>query len=277
VRRLRIGWDLAKRSLRVVRADGALAALALLGAITAGFLALALGIPAIVLQEEGDTVLAIVLGAIGVYLATAAVVFFGVALASAAAEALAGRDARVGPSIAVATSRIPQVLGWALVLTTVNLIISALRDRGGLGAIASGIAGAAWSLATFFAVPLIALEGLGPWAALKRSSTLFKQHWGEQIVGRAGVGAMFFLVGVLPGAALIFLGVVLADAAGIVVGVVGVLIVATALLLGQAAGSVLAVALYRYATGSGETGPFAAEELESAVMRKGKAAATATP
>jgi hypothetical protein len=268
VRRLRVGWDLAKRSLQVVRSDGALAALALLGAVTAGCLALALGIPAIALEEDGDSVLAVVLGAAGVYLATAAAVFFGVALAAAASEALAGRDARVGPSIGVAGARLPQILGWALVLTTVNLIISALRDRGGLGAIASGIAGAAWSLATFFAVPLIALEGIGPWAALKRSSALFKAHWGEQIAGRAGVGALFFLLGILPAAALIFVGVTLEGAAGIAVGVIGVLIGATAMLLGQAASSVLAVALYRYATGSPDTGPFAAGELESAVIRK---------
>jgi hypothetical protein len=267
VRRVGTGWALAKRSLGVVRSDGALVALAVLGAITAGLVALALGIPAIALEEAGDTVPAVVLGAVAVYLATAAAVFFGVALASAASEALAGRDARVGSAIAVASRRMPQILGWALVLTTVNVIVSLLRDRGGLGAIAAGIAGAAWSLATFFAVPLIALEGIGPWAALKRSAALFKQHWGEQIVGRAGVGALFFLLGVLPGIAMIAIGVALADAAGIVVGVIGVLFVAVALLLGQAAGSVLAVALYRYATGSPDTGPFSAEQLESAVIR----------
>jgi hypothetical protein len=276
VRRLRIGWALAKRSLQVVRDDGALAALAVLGALTAGFVALALGIPALLLEEDGDTVLAVVIGAVAIYLATAAAVFFGVALAAAASEALAGRDAKVGPSIGVATRRIPQILGWALVLTTVNLIISSLRDRGALGAIAASIGGAAWSLATFFAVPLIALEGIGPWAALKRSSALFKQHWGEQLTGRAGIGVLFFLLGVLPGAAVIAIGVALTGTAGVVVAVLGVLIGAAALLLGQAAGSVLAVALYRYATGSADTGPFVADELESAVMRRRPAAAATT-
>jgi uncharacterized protein DUF6159 len=266
VRRLTIGWTLAKRSLGVVRSDGSLAALVILGAVTAGLVALALGIPAIAFEEDGNTALAVVLGAVAIYLATAAAVFFGVALAAAASEALAGRDARVGPSIGLATRRLPQILGWALVLTTINLIISALRDRGGLGAIVAAIGGAAWSLATFLAVPLIALEGIGPWAALKRSAALFKQQWGEQLVGRAGVGAIFFLLGVLPGAALVFVGVLLEGTGGIVIGVIGVLLVATALLLGQAAGSVLSVALYRYATGSPDTGPFARDELESAVI-----------
>ena len=266
--RIRTGWALAKRSLRVVLSDGSLTALALLGALAAGFVALALGIPAVVLEEDDQRALAIVLGVAGVYLATAAAVFFGVALAAAASEALAGRDARVGPSIAVAMKRLPQVLGWALVLTTVNLILSALRERGGLGAIASGILGAGWSLATFLAVPLIALEGLGPAAALKRSYGLFKERWGEQLAGRAGVGAVFFLLGVLPAAILIAIGVGLANTPGIVVVVIGVLIAAVALLLGQAAGSVLAVALYRFTTGSPDTGPFTQAELEGAVRTK---------
>jgi hypothetical protein len=87
--RIRTGWALAKRSLRVVLSDGSLTALALLGALAAGFVALALGIPAVVLEEDDQRALAIVLGVAGVYLATAAAVFFGVALAAAASEALA--------------------------------------------------------------------------------------------------------------------------------------------------------------------------------------------
>jgi hypothetical protein len=258
------------RSLRVVRADGSLAALALLGALTAALVGAALGIPAVLLEEDEQRPLAVVLGAAAVYLATAAAVFFGVALAAAASEALAGRDAKVGPSIAVASSRLPQVLGWALVLTTVNLVISTLRSRSGVGAIASGILGAGWSLATFLAVPLIALEGLGPVAALRRSFGLFKERWGEQIAGRAGVGVVFFLLGFLPGAILIGVGVALADTAGIVVAGIGVLISAVALLLSQAATSVLSVALYRFATGSPDTGPFSAAELETAVRARGQ-------
>jgi hypothetical protein len=247
----------------------------LLGALAAGLVGAALGIPAVLLEEDGQRPLAIALGALGAYLATAAAVFFGVALAAAASEALAGRDAKVGPSIAVASSRLPQVLGWALVLTTVNLVISALRSRSGVGAIASGILGAGSSLATFLVVPLIALEGFGPVAALRRSFALFKERWGEQLAGRASVGAVFALLGVLPGAILIAAGVALAGTAGVVVALIGVLIAAVALLLGQAATSVLSVALYRFATGSPDTGPFSAAELETAVRTQGAGRRTA--
>jgi hypothetical protein len=42
-----------------------------------------------------------------------------------------------------------------------------------------------------------------------------------------------------------------------------------AAVLGSAARAVFAVALYRYASGTGATGPFTTTELERAVGRKG--------
>ena len=50
--------------------------------------------------------------------------------------------------------------------------------------------------------------------------------------------------------------------------VVAVLIAVAAGILGSAARAVFAVALYRYATGDGATGPFSERDLEQAVVRK---------
>jgi len=50
---------------------------------------------------------------------------------------------------------------------------------------------------------------------------------------------------------------------------VGVLIAVVAGVLGSAARAVFSVALYRYASGTGATGPFTERDLESAVARKG--------
>ncbi len=50
------------------------------------------------------------------------------------------------------------ILGGALVLTTVNLVLQALRERTGpLGGILLGAASVAWGLATFLVVPIVAL------------------------------------------------------------------------------------------------------------------------
>ena len=128
----------------------------------------------------------------------------------------------------------------------------------------------AWGLATFLVVPIVALEGLGPLAALDRSASLFRQKWGEQLVGTASIGLLFALLGTLPAVALMFLG--FASGSGtlaIALVVVGVLIAVAAGVLGSAARAVFSVALYRYASGTGATGPFTEDDLEGAVGRKG--------
>ena len=60
--------------------------------------------------------------------------------------------------------------------------------------------------ATFLVVPILALEGLGPLAALDRSSALFRAKWGEQLAGTASIGVLFAPFGILPAVLLLFFG-----------------------------------------------------------------------
>jgi len=271
VGRIAAGWHLAKLSLRVVWSDGSLSALVVLGGIASGAVALAFLVPAAVAYEIEEKVLAVVFTAIGVYLATLVATYFAVALAAAAAEVLDGRDATVRGGMAVASRMIGPIAGWALVLTTVNLVLQLLRERAGLlGGVLLGAASVAWSLATFLVVPILALEGLGPLAALDRSTELFRAKWGEQLVGTASSGILFALLGTVPAVLLVFLGLASGSpAVAVVCVVVGILGAVVAGVLGSAARSVFSVALYRYAAGTGPTGPFTTADLESAVARKG--------
>jgi hypothetical protein len=271
VGRITAGWGLAKLSLRVVRGDGSLTALVVLGGIASGAVALAFLLPALVAYEIDKNVLAAILAVVGVYLATLVATYFAVALAAASADVLDGRDATVRRSTAVASGVLGPIAGWALVLTTVNLVLQVLRERAGiLGNILLGAATVAWGLATFLVVPILALEGLGPRAALERSASLFRQRWGEQLVGTASIGLLFALLGTVPALLLAFLG--LASGSTVVAVsliVVAVIVAVAAAVLGSAARAVFAVALYRYASGSGATGPFTTYDLERAVARRG--------
>jgi Family of unknown function (DUF6159) len=65
----------------------------------------------------------------------------------------------------------------------------------------------AWSLVTFIAVPVIAIEGTGAFATLKRSASLFRERWGQQITGNLAIGGLVSLLGVLPSAILIAIGI----------------------------------------------------------------------
>jgi hypothetical protein len=270
VGRIAAGWHLAKLSLGVVRGDASLSVLVVLGGIASGAVALAFFAPAAVAYSIDETWLAVVIGAVGIYLATVVATYFAVALAAAAADVLDGRDATIRSGLAVASRRAGPILGWALVLTTVNVVLQALRERAGpLGYLLLGAAAVAWGLATLLVVPVLALEGIGPLAALGRSTSLFRQKWGEQLAGAASIGILFTVLAVVPGVLLVCLGLATGSSAiAVALIVVAVLIAIVAGILGTAARAVFAVALYRYAAGTGGTGPFTERDLESAVARR---------
>jgi Family of unknown function (DUF6159) len=271
VGRIAAGWGLAKLSLGVVRSDGSLTTLVVLGGIASGAVALAFLLPAFVAYETDETVVAVIVAVVGVYLATLVATYFAVALAAASADVLDGRDATVRRSTAVASSVLGPIAGWALVLTTVNVLLQVLRERAGiLGNLLLGAATVAWGLATFLVVPILALEGLGPLAALDRSASLFRQKWGEQLVGTASIGLLFALLGTVPALLLLCLGLASGSTVvAVALIVLGVVVAVAAGVLGSAARAVFAVALYRYASGTGATGPFTTYDLERAVARKG--------
>jgi hypothetical protein len=79
-------------------------------------------------------------------------------------------------------------------------VLRLLQDNlGWLGKIITGLIGIVWSVTTFFVVPVIAYENLGPIAAFKRSATLMKEKWGESLGATFSFGivqllAIFLLV-----------------------------------------------------------------------------------
>jgi hypothetical protein len=195
-----------------------------------------------------------------------------------------GQEATVSDGLAVARSRLAQISGWAAVSAAISLVMGVLENQGGaLGTLAARLVGMAWSLVTFLAVPVIAIEGTGPFETIKRSGALFRERWGQQITGNIAIGAAVFLLGVLPAAALIVGGIVLwssASFAGAVLVVIGALVMAIALLVARALSGIFGVALYRYALDGEVVAGFTQEDMESAVKVKGHgrgAPPTATP
>ncbi len=73
---------------------------------------------------------------------------------------------------------------WALLATIFGVVLEQLARRLLLaGAILARVVGLAWSLASLFAIPVLAIEGGSGPHALKRSTQLVKQRWGEGISG----------------------------------------------------------------------------------------------
>lgn len=120
--------------------------------------------------------------------------FFLTALVGAALQRLEGRDPNFGDGLGIARRRAGSILGYSAIAATVGVLLSLLRGRqgqSGAGAIAAGLGGLAWNVATFLVVPVLAAKGLGPVAAIKESSSLLRRTWGEQLTGTFGMGAVF--------------------------------------------------------------------------------------
>jgi hypothetical protein len=268
---MRSGLALTGQSWRVLRAHRELAVFPLIGALCVVLLAGPVFVPGAYLADRGDTAAAVVVIAVATYIASFLTTFFGVAMAAAADKALRGEDPSVRDGIAVARTRLRTIAGWALVSATVSVIIRALESQRGIGQIVSSLVGAAWGVVTFLVIPLVALEGIGPIEGLKRSASLFKQHWGGQLTGMATVGIGVLLLGVLPSAAVLVGGFALVSqsaAAGVVLIALGAVGLALSMLVGSALRQVFAVALYRFALDGTAGAGFSAEDLQGAVRTK---------
>lgn len=280
-KRIKSGWQLTKKSWSVLSDEPGLIRFPMVGGLIALLVALVLIVPGIYFYEEGPMALGIVLGAVGIYLAAFVSFYFSVGLAHNADEQMRGHEATFGEGMKHASSRMSQIAGWAFVSTVVMTVIRAIQERFGVaGAILGGLAGAAWGILSFLAIPVIAIEGTGPIATLKRCGNLVKSRWGEQITGTIAIGGAVFLFGMLPAILFIVAGVALfatsGAGGGILIGL-GVIIFIIAALIQQALSTIFGVALYRYVAGEEVVGSFTKEEMESAVRTKGNKGAGGMP
>jgi hypothetical protein len=210
---------------------------------------------------------------IAIYPLTFLSVFFNVALAGAAAAHFDGHPIGVREALGISWKRVGRIAQWSLLAAGVGLILEQIASRiPGAGRLASWLLGAAWSLATIFAVPLLAFEGRGPLETAKDSVRLIKGRWGEGITGLVSIGAWTIIV-TIPVALLFGIGVVVdrndanLGAALIAIAVGGFLLISA---LSLATREVFSVALYRYANGASDIGAFATADLEDPFSRKGR-------
>ncbi len=270
--RMRRGWALTKKSWALLKEHRALIRFPLYGAAATILMAVIVLGPGLYLIANHKAAIGGPLAVIGFYLLAVIGIYFSVGLAAAADMIFRGEEATVADGLAVSRSRLSQIAGWAAVSTVVGLLLSLLENQGGLaGAIFGRLLDIGWSLITFLAVPVIALEGAGPFETLKRSASLFKSRWGQQVTGNIAIGGAVFLLGVLPAAVLIVLGIGIwasTSFGGALLVVIGAIGLAIALLIARALSGIFGVALYRYALDGEALGGFTAEDLDSAVRKK---------
>ncbi len=260
-------WTLVKASTKVLMLDKELLVFPLMSGIatilvTATFIA-----PVVVsggweaLDGENSSYFGYVMGFLFYFVQYTVIFFFNAALVGAALIRLSGGDPTVGDGLAIASKRMGSIIGYAAISATVGMVLRAISERSGfLGRLVAGLVGMAWGLATYLVVPILVTEDIGPIDAVKKSGSLFKQTWGEQVVGNFGMGWAMALMWISWSAVWITATVLMSSifssaralAPFVVVGLLGYIFLA---LFSSALKGVYTAALYRYAT-TGEAGFF---------------------
>lgn len=257
---------LARSSWEVIKADKELLLLPLISGAASLIIAASFVIPLFATSNPtsgitGGQILAL----IPMYFILAYItIFFNAALISAAHERLEGGDPTIGSAIRGAGRRAGRILPWAFVSAVVSMILRAIEERAGfLGQIVTALAGVAWAVVTFLVLPIIVIEGLGTGKAIKKSGSLLRNTWGENIAAQVGFGLLGFLL-ILPAVALAGAGL----AAG---GAVSFAFIGLAVLWGIAVAVVIAAmsavyqtALYHFAVDGRVSSYFDAGVMESA-------------
>jgi hypothetical protein len=255
-------WELVKQSFTILRSDKQLMLFPILSAVACLLVTatIATGGAFLMLPARAAALAAgepfhpnqspfFLVGMFTLYVANYfVIVFFNVALVGVANSRLMGGSWTFRDGIELAWERKFTIFQWALVAATVGVILRSLEERMGLiGRIIMRFIGIAWALACYFVVPVLAFEGLTPIDAVKRSSKLFRDTWGEKVIGGFSFGLISMLL-TLPAIGMWIASIVLFGATALLIGL-PLLIIYFVLLsvVMSAVQGIFNAALYRYA------------------------------
>ena len=232
--RLSNGWTLAMNSFKVLKENKQLIIFPVLSGISlvlimGSFVLAFLGINGWSFDNvEGP-------GGAGTYLIMFAfyvinyfvVVFFNMALIHCTRLYFRGEEVSINAGLKFSLSRIGTIFSWALFAGTVGTILKIIQEESGIiGKIITGILGIVWGIATFFVVPIIAYENLGPIAAFKRSSQLMRQKWGESLGATFSFGLIQFIAMLILMVPCFLLGATIHPIAGVALAIMGAFVMA---------------------------------------------------
>jgi len=154
------------------------------------------------------------------------IVFFNMALIHCTKLYFAGEEISLSIGLKFSVSKIGAIVSWSLFAATVGTILKIIQENTGIiGKIITGLLGIVWSVTTFFVVPIIAYENLGPIAAFKRSTRLMKQKWGESLSSTFSLGLIQLAVFLLAAIPIVFIAVYLNMLLGVGLGIMAAFLI----------------------------------------------------
>lgn len=274
--RMRNGWYLGMKSLEVVAEHprllifpvlSGLSMIAVLLSFAGAFFGVAFFSPDYLESLSNGTVeinqtIALIVGFLFYLVTYFIIVFFNVALAHSARLIFAGHRPSIQEGLAFSARRAPRILAWAAVTATVGIVIQAIEER--LGSLVSSLLGFAWTLSTYFVIPTLAAQDIGPIDAVKHSARIIRERWGDSIGAGFSLG-LFYLAGIIVSLSTgALLTIFVHPALGIPV---GLLLLLTTIIVNSAARYVFLTAAYENIVGN--TPPsFNSDALDAIFVQK---------
>lgn len=198
--------QLVRQTFAVLRQDHEMIWFPVLAGLTSLTVAASFIIPFAIFSGQRDSVVNDPVGIVllfGYYLSLSFIAtFFNTGLVACASERLRGGNPTFSYGLNAALVRVGKIFIWSLISATVGVILRVIQNKSGaFGKILAGLIGMAWSLLTFFIIPVMVLENLSVTGSIKRSGELFKLTWGENVVGSITLTLFFLplmLIGIIP-------------------------------------------------------------------------------
>ena len=245
--RLRVGAVLTKDSLLLIRHHPRLVLFPILsGLFGIAFLGLFLGVTfgLAAIAPEGGAI-------VGLLLAYLALTFvsslFTAGLVHQTREVLAGGEISLRDGLDAAWNRKTPLFVWSVIAATVGVVINMIEGSdSSVGRLFAVIFSVAWTLMTFFIIPVIVFERPTTTEMFKRSASTFKRTYGETPISLIAIQ----IVGLLVALPLIGSGLYLAMT-GTVFGLLGIGLflfgIVLSFIVSQTLQGVVKTSLYFYA------------------------------
>ena len=204
------------------------------------------------------------------------ILFCNTALLSCAKLRFEGGQPTFSGGIRAGMSNLKAILLFAAIGGTIGVILKQLEEKLGIvGWLMRRLLGGAWSIISYFALPVMIFEHKSPKEAILRSREIMQATWGEAVGAYIGFSALSYLVAAVV-VAEVSLSVVATCASNTAVPVmlglgVAFVIVILASIVTSCLSQIFQAALYIYATTKELPSCFDSQMLEEAFMpRKGR-------
>lgn len=273
--RIASGWHLLGVSWNFLRARPSLFAFPALSALLVAIAALAIFTPVLYVTHASSSKLDLLIAVAATAIpATIATTFCNVAFIVMVQAHLRGESPTFQDGLRAARSRLAVIVRWSLLTVAIGAILRAISQIPGgevVGGAVNWLGGLAWSLATYFVIPVIVVEDAGVIDGVKRSASVFKQRWGESITGDFTVGAVFGLL-MVPGILCLASGWIAfgagAPAAGIALLLIGLVLTAPLLAMSSAVTQMFQLVLFCETLDGTPPAPFTTEDTSAAFRRR---------